>query len=54
MFGKSLDRRILRAQIKQIRYEAKEFRLRLKKARRTKNWGEFFDWWDEQESKKAI
>lgn len=49
MFLKSLDRRILKAQKKQIRYEAKEFRLRLKKAMRTKNWDDAFEGYSEKQ-----
>lgn len=54
MFKKLLERRLFRLEIKRIRLDTKEFKTRLKLAEKTKNWGAFFAWWDEQEAKKAI
>lgn len=53
MFNKILERKLFKIEIKRIRLDAKEFRLRLKKAKRTNDWGAFFDWWDEREQQKG-
>lgn len=51
MLKKSSDKKLFKSIKKAIKEETREFLTRLKKAKRTKNWGAFFAWWDEQEQK---